>query len=96
MITHPPRVRVLALSLVAAAFSLVGLHAQPTIYSDTIGDISTNISGGNPGGGTLDIIKMEVSDTTNDVIFNLTVNGNISAVNCQDLAVLSPKASHDR
>jgi hypothetical protein len=87
MITHPPRVRVLALSLVAAAFSLVGLHAQPTIYSDTIGDISTNISGGNPGGGTLDIIKMEVSDTTNDVIFNLTVNGNISAVNWGKFAI---------
>jgi len=79
MITHTPRVRVLALSLVAAALSLVGLHAQPTIYSDPIGDISTNIAGGNPGGGTLDIIKMEVSDTTNDVIFNLTVNGLIPA-----------------
>jgi hypothetical protein len=78
MITHPPRVRVLALSLVAAAFSLLGLHAQPTIYSDTIGDIAPGIS---TGGGTLDIIKMEVSDTTTDVIFNLTVNGSVSAVN---------------
>jgi hypothetical protein len=54
------------------------LMAQPTIYSDTVGDIATNIS---TGGGTLDIVKMEVSDTTTDVIFNLTVNGNIANVN---------------
>ncbi|MFZ4483231.1 MAG: hypothetical protein ACOYOL_04530 [Chthoniobacterales bacterium] len=78
MITHTPRVRVLALSLVAAAFSLVGLHAQPTIYSDTVGDVSPAI-GINPNAvPTLDIVKMEVSDTTNDIIFNLTVNGTFS------------------
>lgn len=78
MITHPPRVRVLALSLVAAALSLTALQAQPTIYSDTVGDIDPGIA---TAGGTLDIISMEVSDTTNDVIFNLTVNGSVTAVN---------------
>jgi hypothetical protein len=78
MITHSPRVRVLALSLVAAAFSLTALHAQPTIYADAVGDISTNLP---TAGGTLDIVKMEVSDTTNDVIFALTVNGNITSPN---------------
>ena len=63
-----------------AVFTLTagGLLAQPTIYSDTVGDISTNIS---TGGGTLDIIKMEVADTTNDVVFSMTVNGNITNVN---------------
>ncbi len=74
MITFPLRVRVLALSLVAATLPLAGLHAAPTIYADAIGDISTNVS---TGGGTLDIVKMEVSDTTNNVIFSLTVNGSV-------------------
>jgi hypothetical protein len=78
MITHSPRVRVLALSFVATALSLATLQAQPTIYADAVGDIAPGIG---TGGGTLDIVKMEVSDTTTDVIFNLTVNGSVGAVN---------------
>ncbi len=77
MKTRSLLVRAFALSI-AATLSLATLHAQPTIYSDTVGDIDPGIS---TGGGTLDIIKMEVSDTTTDVIFNLTVNGSVGAVN---------------
>ena len=59
------------------ALSLTALHAQPTVYTDPIADI--NVDGNtNPGNGTLDVIKMEVSDSTNDVIFALTVNGNLA------------------
>lgn len=54
------------------------LLAQPTIYTDAIGDIATNLP---TAGGTLDIVKMEVSDTSSDVIFNLTVNGIIASPN---------------
>lgn len=68
----------LAIVCATAVLATSTLKAQPTIYADAVGDISTNIASGNPGGGTLDIVSMEVSDTTTDVIFNLTVNGNIS------------------
>lgn len=71
--------RSLTLLPLVAAFTLAGAFAQPTTFNDTIGDISTSIDGGNPGAGTLDIVKMEVTDTEEDVIFTLTVNGNISA-----------------
>ena len=49
------------------------LLAQPLAFDDAIGDIDPGIS---TGGGTLDIVSMEVSDTVDDVIFKLTVNGN--------------------
>jgi hypothetical protein len=62
----------LLLPLLAATSAL----AQPTPFNDAIGDIDAGIS---TGGGTLDIVKMEVTDTEEDVIFTLTVNGNISA-----------------
>lgn len=60
----------------AVVLSTTHVQAQPTIYSDPMGDISTNVG---TGAGTLDIIKMEVSDSVSDVIFNLTVNGNITS-----------------
>lgn len=77
---NPRTIPLCGVAIVCAAAFLATptLKAQPTIYADAVGDISTNIAGGNPGGGTLDIIKMEVSDTTTDVIFNLTVNGNVT------------------
>lgn len=49
--------------------------AQVTTFNDATNDISTNVS---TGSGTLDIVKMEVVDTPADVIFTMTVNGNIS------------------
>lgn len=51
--------------------------AAPKIYNDATNDIST-ATGISTGGGTLDIVKMEVSDTATDLVFSLTVNGNIS------------------
>ncbi len=68
-------VRGLALLSAAALLFTATLQAQPTIYADAVGDVSTNVSS---GGGTLDIVKMEVSDTETDVLFNMTVNGNIA------------------
>lgn len=44
-------------------------------YSDTVGDIDPGLSN---GGGTLDIVGMEVTNTLTDVIFKLTVNGDVS------------------
>jgi hypothetical protein len=62
------------LSSVAAAVLAVGTtNAQ--LISDAIGDIDAGIS---TGGGTLDIVSMEVLSTSSDVTFNLTVNGDVS------------------
>lgn len=52
--------------------------AQPTPYNDAIDDIDVE-GDANPGDGTLDIVKMEVTDTPADIIFTMTVNGNIAA-----------------
>ncbi|MCA0389591.1 MAG: T9SS type A sorting domain-containing protein [Bacteroidetes bacterium] len=45
------------------------------IYVDAIGDIDPGLSTGN---GTLDIVKLELSNTSTDILFKLTVNGNLS------------------
>ena len=50
--------------------------AAATTYNDTIGDIDAGIA---DGGGTLDIVRLEVSHTSTDLIFDLTVNGNFGA-----------------
>ena len=69
----------LPLSLIAcsllAASSVFAVQGTTSPYTDAIGDIDPGIS---TGGGTLDIVGMEVSNTLTDVIFKLTVNGNIS------------------
>ena len=75
MNTRLPLVRLFA-AFTAACVLLAGqLLAQPLAFDDAIGDIDPGIS---TGGGTLDIVKMEVSDTVDDVILKLTVNGNIT------------------
>jgi len=56
-------------------------QAQMTTINDATGE-----AGGGPNniptaGGTLDIVKMEVGDTATDVVFKLTVNGDVSATN---------------
>ncbi len=60
-----------------AAFSAFMAFAcaplQATVYSDSIGDLFTTA-----GGGTLDIVSMEVSNTATDLVFSLTLNGNIA------------------
>ena len=69
----------IALSVAASAL-LAGValqaHAAPgvTTFNDAINDIDPGIS---TGSGTLDLVKMEVSNTDSDVMFKLTVNGNI-------------------
>ena len=45
-----------------------------TVYNDTTGDIDVGLAN---GGGTLDILSMEVSHTATDVIFTLTLNGDV-------------------
>jgi hypothetical protein len=71
----------IALSVAASAL-LAGValqaHAAPgvTTFTDAINDIDPGIS---TGSGTLDLVKMEVSNTATDVVFQLTVNGNIGS-----------------
>jgi hypothetical protein len=71
----------IALSVAASAL-LAGValqaHAAPgvTTFNDAINDIDPGIS---TGSGTLDLVKMEVSNTDSDVMFKLTVNGNIGS-----------------
>ena len=71
----------IALSVAASALLAgVALQAQAapgvTTYNDAINDIDPGIA---TGGGTLDLVKMEVSNTDSDVMFKLTVNGNIGS-----------------
>lgn len=75
MTTRTPFVGSLVLPLLTLSLSLCAALAQPEVYEDAIGDISAGISSGS---GTLDIVKMEVSETETDLIFALTVNGNVS------------------
>ena len=57
------------------AFLVAASVQASMIYNDSLADIDPGIANGN---GTLDIVKMEVSHTDSDLIFALTVNGNIS------------------
>lgn len=50
--------------------------ARADLYTDTIGDIDPGIT---TGGGTLDIVSMEVLNTLSDITFTLTVNGSVTA-----------------
>ena len=60
------------------AFANPGLTSS-AMYLDATGDIASGIS---TGGGTLDLVSMEVSNTATDVIFKLTVNGSLSSTDC--------------
>ena len=63
----------LALAFVSAvAFSASSANAQVTTYNDAINDIGSGIAN---AGGTLDIVRMEVSNTATDIVFRMTVNG---------------------
>ena len=70
----------IALPVVATTL-LTGLalqaNATPGVtYNDAINDIAPGLA---TGSGTLDLVKMEVSNTATDVVFQLTVNGNIGS-----------------
>ena len=70
------RFSILCAVLGLASFLTFSAQAQLTTISDSTEDIDSGIS---TGGGTLDIVKMEVGDTASDVVLKLTVNGNISS-----------------
>lgn len=61
------------IALLTGLLSLGVSHAATT-YSDATGEIDPGLA---TGGGTLDIVGMEVSNTATDINFKLTVNGNI-------------------
>ena len=63
----------IALAFVSAvAFSASSANAQVTTYLDATNDIASGIAN---AGGTLDIVRMEVSNTATDIVFRMTVNG---------------------
>ena len=53
-------------------------YSQAATIFDSTGDIDPGIS---TGGGTLDILSMEVSSNGTDIAFALTLNGNVSNTN---------------
>ena len=72
----PNRFSILCAVLGLASFLNFSAQAQMSLITDATGEISPNL--GTTGDGTLDIVKMEVGDTATDVVFRLTVNGNVS------------------
>jgi hypothetical protein len=64
--------------LISSAPWLIESGAPGAMYFDATGDIASGIA---TGGGTLDLVSMEVSNTATDVIFKLTVNGSLSSTN---------------
>lgn len=60
---------------VAGLVGLLALSAQAATYNDSTNDIDAGISS---GGGTLDIVSMEVTHNATDLMFSLTLNGNIT------------------
>ena len=65
-------VGILWVGMFSTAWAAQGTNSP---YLDTTGDIDPGLATGN---GTLDILGMEVSHTASDVLFTLTVNGNLS------------------
>jgi hypothetical protein len=55
-----------------------GAEGSTSPYTDAAGDIDPTIA---TGGGTLDILGMEIATVGSDLNFKLTVNGNVSDVN---------------
>ena len=60
---------------VAGLVGLLAVSAWADTYNDSTADIDAGISN---GGGTLDIVSMEVTHNATDLMFTLTVNGNIT------------------
>ena len=60
---------------VAGLAVLLAVSARADTYTDSTADIDPGLSTGN---GTLDIVSMEVTHNATDLMFTLTVNGNIS------------------
>ncbi len=62
-------------ALLCAAAANAGILGSQT-YTDSSNDIDPGIAN---AGGTLDLLSMEVSNTATDIVFRLTVNGNLNA-----------------
>ena len=60
---------------VAGLVGLMAVSASAALYGDSTGDIDAGISS---GGGTLDILSLEVTHNATDLMFSLTLNGNVS------------------
>ena len=60
---------------VAGLAVLVAVSAWADVYTDSSGDIDAGISNGN---GTLDILSVEVTHNATDVMFSLTLGGDVS------------------
>jgi hypothetical protein len=66
-----------AAALLATAGNLQAAQGTTSPYADAAGDV--NVDGNQtPGGGTLDILGMEVTNNSTDITFKLSVNGNVS------------------
>jgi hypothetical protein len=52
------------------------LSANPDLYTDAAGDINPGLA---TGGGTLDILSLEITNNASDIVFKLTVNGSVNA-----------------
>ena len=61
---------------VAVLAGLLAVSAGADIITDQTGDIDPGLA---TGDGTLDIISMEVTHNATDLMFSLTLNGNISS-----------------
>jgi len=60
----------------ALALGVAGhLHANPDLYTDSANDIDPGIA---TGGGTLDILSLEITNNASDIVFKLTVNGSVN------------------
>ena len=62
-------------ALLCAAAAHAGILGSQT-YTDSSNDIDPGLAN---GGGTLDLLSMEVSNSATDIVFRLTVNGNLNS-----------------
>jgi hypothetical protein len=63
------------IAIIAIGSNVFGAEGTNSPYTDAAGDIDPGIAN---AGGTLDILGMEVSHTATDIMFKLTLNGNVS------------------
>jgi hypothetical protein len=76
----PSRLLPGAAALLCAAAANAGIIGSQT-YTDSSNDIDPGLAN---GGGTLDLLSMEVSNSATDIVFRLTVNGNVSGPGSTD------------
>jgi hypothetical protein len=63
------------IAIIAIGSNVFGAEGTNSPYTDAAGDIDPGIAN---AGGTLDILGMEVSHTATDIMFKLTLNGNVT------------------